>query len=126
MNIKNLLGNSMAVPSVASLAKTERPIKMDSSHDRDPGGQQYSQQQKQKEKMTQDQFDKALEILRQKSFIKDMNWLVLAITENEIKYALVQDQSGHTIRKIVEFELWEIFDDLKSAEKKGQLLRKTA
>lgn len=126
MNIKSLLGNSTPVSSVTQTAKTERPIKMDSSHDRDPGGQQYSRQEQKKEKMTQEQFDKALFLLRQKNFIKDMNWSVSAINENGIKYALVQDQNGNMIRKIVEYELWEIFEDAKPEETKGQLLRKTA
>lgn len=126
MNIKNLLGNSNPVSSIANVAKADRPIKMDSSHDRDPGGQQYSQQEKKKEKMTQEQFDKALALLKQKNFIKDMNWIVVAVHEHDIKYALVQDRNGNQIRKIVEFELWEIFDDKSTDETKGQLLKKTA
>ena len=126
MNIKNLLGNSAPVVSVLQTSKTERPIKTDSSHDRDPSGQQYSQQEQKKEKMTQEQFDKALSLLKQKNFVKDMNWSISSINENEIKYALVQDQNGNTIRKIIEYELWQIFEDAKPEETKGQLLRKTA
>jgi len=126
MNIKNLLGNATPIASASNAAKVERPIKMDSSHDRDPGGQQYSQQEKKKEKMTQQQFDKAITVLREKHFIKDMNWVVLAAKENDIKYAWVQDRNGTSIRKIIEYDLWEIFDDVKSEETKGQLLKKSA
>lgn len=126
MNIKNLLGNSAPITPASSVAKAERPIKMDSSHDRDPGGQQYSQQEKKKEKMTQEQFDKAVALLREKHFIKDMNWVVLAIEDNDVKYACVQDSEGKIIRKIIEFDLWEVFDDVKSEESRGQLLKKTA
>lgn len=126
MNIKNLLGNSASIAPVANAAKVERPIKMDSSHDRDPNGQQYSQQEKKKEKMTQEQFDKAIAILREKNFIKDMNWVVVAVHENDVKYAWVQDSGGQSIRKIIEFDLWEIFDDTKPEETKGQLLKKSA
>lgn len=126
MNIRNLLGNLTPVAPATSVAKAERPIKTDSSHDRDPQGQQYSQQEKQKEKMTQEQFDKAIALLREKHFVKDMNWVVSALTENDVKYAHVQDRDGQTIRKIVEFDLWEIFSDAKSEETKGQLLKKTA
>lgn len=126
MNIKNLLGNLTPISPAKSAAKVDRPIKMDSSHDRDPQGQQYSQQEKKKEKMTQEQFDKAIAILREKHFIKDMNWVVLALNENDVKYAWVQDSIGQSIRKIIEFDLWEVFDDVKSEETKGQLLKKSA
>ena len=126
MNIRNMLGNAVPVSPATSAAKVERPIKTDSSHDRDPQGQQYSQQEKQKEKMTAEQFEKALTILRKKDFIKDMNWLVSSITENDVKYAWVKDSQGETIRKIIEFDLWEIFNDSNVEETKGQLLKKTA
>ena len=121
-----MLGNAVPVSPATSAAKVERPIKTDSSHDRDPQGQQYSQQEKQKEKMTAEQFEKALTILRKKDFIKDMNWLVSSITENDVRYAWVKDSQGETIRKIIEFDLWEIFNDSNVEETKGQLLKKTA
>lgn len=126
MNIRNMLGNAAPIAPTTSVAKVERPIKTDSSHDRDPQSQQYSQQEKQKEKMTAEQFEKAIAILRKKDFIKDMNWLVSSINENDVKYAWVQDSHGETIRKIIEYDLWEIFNDSSVEETKGQLLKKTA
>ena len=126
MNIRNMLGNSAPIAPATSAAKVERPIKTDSSHDRDPQGQQYSQQEKQKEKMTAEQFEKAIAILREKNFIKDMNWVVSSLTENDVKYAWVKDSNDDTIRKIIEYDLWEIFNDTSVEETKGQLLKKTA
>lgn len=126
MNIRNMLGNAATVSPATSAAKVERPIKADSSHDRDPQSQQYSQQEKQKEKMTAEQFEKAIAILRKKDFIKDMSWLVFAHVENNVKYAWVKDSYGETIRKIIEYDLWEIFNDSSVEETKGQLLKKTA
>lgn len=126
MNIRNLLGNLTAITPTNGVEKAGRTIKTDSAHDRDPQGGQYSQQEKQKEKMTQEQFDKAIALLREKHFIKDMKWVVFSFTENDTKYAWVKDSGGQTIRKIIEFDLWEIFNDVKSEETKGQLLKKTA
>lgn len=126
MNIKNLLGNSIPVTPVSSASKAEKPIKLDSTQDRDANGQQFYQKERRREKMTDEQFEKALSILREKNFIKEMSWVVVAITESDIKVAWVQDSSGQTIRKIVEYDLWEVFDDVKSEETKGQLLKKTA
>lgn len=126
MNIKGFLGNSVPVSQVASAAKAEKPIQTDSTHDRDANGQEFYQREKKKEKMTNEQFEKALAILREKNFIKDMNWIVMAVYEGDTKYAWVQDQSGQSIRKIVEFELWDLFEDTKKEQTKGQLLRRTA
>jgi hypothetical protein len=126
VNIKNLIGNSAPATQVAPVAKPDRQIKADNTQDRDANGQQLYQEERKKEKMTDEQFRKALAILREKNFIKDMHWVVLAIEESGIKYACVQDVKGKGIRKISEFELWEVFDDVKSEETKGQLLKKTA
>lgn len=126
MNIRNLLGNSAPVTPVNTTAKVGRPIQTDSTHDRDANGQELYQKEQKKEKMSAEQFEKAIALLREKSFIKDMNWVVLAVYENDIKYAWVQDRDGQTIRKIIEFELWSIFEDGQKQETKGQLLKRTA
>jgi hypothetical protein len=126
MNIKNLIGNSAPITPATSVAKVDRQIKTDNASDRDANGQQFYQKENKKEKMTQEQFDKAIAKLREKNFVKDMNWVVMAVTEAGLKYALIQDPAGQSIRKIIEFDLWEVFDELKTEETKGQLLKKTA
>lgn len=126
MNIKNFLGISSHVTPASQVGKVDRQIKTDNTSDRDANGQQFYQQQKKKEKMTEEQFEKAIALLREKHFVKDMNWNVMACNEDGVKYAWVQDHSGKSIRKISEFDLWDIFEDIKSDETKGQLLKKTA
>jgi hypothetical protein len=126
MNIKNLLGINVPPSPVNSAAKSERPIKMDNTQDRDANGQQLYQKEKRKEKMSDEQFEKAIAVLREKDFIKEMKWVVLAAVENDIKIAWVRDTGGNTIRKIQEWDLWELFDEHKSNETKGYLLNKTA
>lgn len=128
MNIKNLLGNTaIGTPAATKAGTVNKPIKSENTNqDRDGNGQTgYSRQQK-KEKMSPEQFAKAIEILKDKSFVKDMNWIVLAIEENDVKYAWVQDQDGKTIRKIAEYDLWEVFDSTGEIPNKGQLLKKVA
>lgn len=125
MNIKNLIGNSAPITPAKSVAKVDRQIKTDNTADRDANGQQFYQKEKKKERMTKEQFEKAIALLREKHFIKDMNWSVMPVNEGDIKYASVQDSSGNLIRKIIEYDLWEIFDEV-AEETKGQLLKKTA
>jgi hypothetical protein len=126
VNIKNLIGNVNQIASPPAAAKTDRLIKTDNTQDRDANGQQLYHKERKKEKMTEEQFQKAVAILREKHFIKDMHWTVSAMEENGLKFACVQDAAGNTIRKIIEFDLWEVFDDVKSEDTKGQLLKKTA
>lgn len=127
MNIKNLLGiNPLAAP-IGQVGKVDRQIKSESSsEDRDANGQYFNQQKKKKEKMTAEQFEKALALLKEKAFIKDMNWKVSALVEEGHQYAWVQDLQGTSIRKISEFDLWEVFEDSSTEPSKGQLLKKTA
>lgn len=127
MNIKNLTGTNALTSPVGQVGKVERQIKSESSHeDRDANGQQSFNQQRKKEKMTVDQFEKALQLLKEKDFVKEMNWSVEAFAENEVKYAWIKDHLNQTIRKIIEYELWELFDDPHSQSTNGQLLKKTA
>lgn len=127
MNIKNFLGNLSPITQVNSGVKVERQIKTDDTQERDANGQeQYQKQQKKKEKMSEEQFDKAIALLREKHFVKDMHWVVLAVMDNDLKYALIQDSNGKEIRRISEYDLWEIFEDQSTDQTKGQLLKKTA
>jgi hypothetical protein len=126
MNVKNLIGNTSQISSPQAVAKTDRAIKTDNTQDRDANGQQFYDQQKKKEKMSDEQFEKAIQLLREKHFVKDMHWTVIAGEEGGVKFASVQDSDGHSIRKIYEFDLWEVFLDTKTEETKGQLLKKTA
>lgn len=123
MNIKGI--NSLNIPPVA--LKTDKPIKSDSSDDRDAQGQYFNQKNKKKEKMTDDQFELALQTLNKKSFMVEMNWTAKKVMNNEIKYAEVSNASGEVIRTIPEFDMWDLFSDEGSVEKnKGQLLKKVA
>ncbi len=127
MNIRNLLGINSSVTPAGSVNKMDRPIKSsESSTDREPAGQYFQQKQKNKEKMSDEQFEKAISIMKEKEFMKEMNWVVSALTEDDHRYAWVQDQQGITIRKVSEYDLWELFDEPALPSAKGQLLKKTA
>ena len=127
MNIKNFTGVNAITTPVGQVSKVDRPIKSESSNeDRDANGQQFYNKRQNKEKMSDEQFEKALSLLREKKFIKDMNWIVTSEIDNEVKYAWVKDQNHETIRKIIEYDLWDVFDNPTPEATKGQLLKKTA
>lgn len=126
MNVKSLLGINSPISPISKSASVDRPIKSEASNERDANGQEFYSKQQKKEKMTAEQFQKALALLQAKPFMKEMNWVATAFEENGIKYAWVQDPEGKTIRKIAEFDLWEVFDPAPPVSSKGQLLKKTA
>lgn len=127
MNIKNLIGANAITTPVGQTGKVDKQIKSENTNqDRDANGQQLYERRQKKEKMTDEQFQKALALLRQKKFIEEMNWIVEAETQNDVKYAWVKDQDHKTIRKIIEYELWELFEEPQPESTKGQLLKKIA
>ncbi len=128
MNIKNLIGFTPVSTPTPKVSGIERPIKSsESSAEKDANGQQfYSKQKQKKNKMSDEQFEKAILLLKEKQFIKDMNWLVEIFEENGFRYAWVKDQAGSSIRRIAEYDLWEMFDSTQQIPNKGQLLKKIA
>lgn len=131
MNIRGLTpiphATEASAQTVEKVAAASSQIKSETAHDRDANGQQfYQKQQKKKERMTQETFDKAIEVLRQKSFVKELNWIIESGEEHGIKYAYIKDSTGKTIRRIMEGDLWEVFDDGEQDRGRGNLLNKAA
>lgn len=132
MNVKNLLGLPTSAVDRAtsqSLRQVDRSIKSDNAHDRDANGQQFYDQQKKKNttKMSKEQFLRALALLNEKAFMKEMSWTAVELIDGDHYYAEVKDNDLNTIRKISEYDLWELFEDVRPGEeKKGQLLKKVA
>lgn len=130
MNIKNLAGNAIinSLAPTREASATDKAIKPESAHDRDANGQaQYQKQHKKKEKMSREQATIAVATLNAKPFMNDMKWVATLIEDNGFYYAEVKDQQENTIRKIAEFDLWELIES-SSVENssKGNLLRRTA
>jgi hypothetical protein len=129
MNVKGLLGNMITTPirnsDGTSVNKAERTIKSDQAHDRDANGQQsFGEKKKDQGPMSDEQFEQAQQLLKNLPSVKEQNWQVEKILENEKRFLLVKDYSGHVIRKIPESELWSLPFD-KDA-RTGQLLKKSA
>lgn len=125
MNIKGLLGNILPTSPLQSVTKPEKTIKSDSTSDRDANGQQAGGgEQQQREPMTDEQLQKALEHLRNLPGVIEHQWTVeLSVVEDK-KFAIVKDSHGTIIRRIPELDLWTLPQGTESG--KGQLLKKSA
>ena len=129
MNIKSLVNSAQNISSVDSaqkIQKSDRAIKSENTNERDGNGQELYSKQKQKQKMTEEQFKKALELLSVKPFMKEMNWTAFPLVDGDVKFVEIRDQSGEVIRRMSEFDLWEVFESHAGSENKGQLLKKSA
>lgn len=129
MNVKNLAGNAIinSLPATKGANASEKTIKSEMTHDRDANGQAMYQKNKKKEKMTREQAEKAIENLNAKHFMTDMKWAAVLVDEDGFYYAEVKDQTDNVIRKIAEFDLWEVFETPAAEHtQKGNLLKRTA
>ena len=129
MNIKGLLGNMVTSPirNKEGTQKVDRTIKSDSAHDRDANGQQFYDQNKKQQHdgpMSDEQFSKAVEYLKNLASVKEHSWQVEIVNEDSKRFVLVKDNLGTVVRRIPESELWSLpFDkDVRT----GQLLKKSA
>jgi hypothetical protein len=129
MNIKGLISPniiSTGTKSVDGVQKKERVIKSDNAEDRDANGQELYFKNKKKQRMTLEQFRRALILLNAKPFMLDMNWIAYEIIENDFFFAEVKSEDGTIIRRMSEFDMWDLFDEKPLDENKGQLLKKSA
>jgi len=132
VNIKNLLGlNSIPKTervATSGLTQVDRSIKSENTQDRDANGQQfYDKQKKRRQRMTPEQFQRAIAILNEKPWLQEMSWKAFEMTEDDLLYAEVRDVNNSVIRRISEYDMWELFEEVRPGEeKKGQLLKKTA
>jgi hypothetical protein len=129
MNIKGLLNPNLVVGGLKpsdTVQKTERTIKSENTEERDANGQEMYSKNKKKQRMTAEQFQKALAILNEKPFMIEMKWQAFEVIENDFFYAEVKSTDGTLIRRMSEFDMWELFEEKSVDENKGQLLRKTA
>lgn len=113
-------------PQIRATEKVDRTIRQDSAHERDANGQQAWQDQQQQGPMSDEQFEKALEHLRQLTAVKDNNWSVTVEKSDGKRTVLIKDAYGNLIRRIPEAELWSLPLDQSSSSPKGQLLKRTA
>ncbi len=129
MNIKGLVNPNLisnGVKSSDGVQKNERVIKSDNTNERDANGQEFYSKNKKKQRMTKEQFDRALALLNQKPFMLEMKWRAFEMNDNGFFYAEVKSEDGTVIRRMSEFDMWELFEEKSVDETKGQLLKKMA
>ncbi len=105
--------------------RVERSINSEKSSDREGNGQSaFGGNEQQHPPMTEEQFQQALEHLRNLPVVKDHQLEVVTEIREEKRVIILKEPSGKVIRRIMENELWSL-QGVKDTEK-GQLLRRSA
>ena len=126
MNIKTL-----STPNLTSLdtAGTNGPAKtVKSEHsdkDRDGNGRREhgENQQQKKSRLTDEEFECAVENLRSLDSLKDTGLIVEPVKSGDTKVVLIKDHTGHVVRRIPESELFDL-SQVNSEKPTGHLFNK--
>ncbi len=129
MDIKNAL-NAILPLNLRAKTAPDRALKAGNSTDRDANGQASYEQQKQKnqrEPMSDEQIEKAVQHLKDFPAVKEHNLSVEVVENDGKRFVYLKEPDGKILRRIHEAELWTLPVMSESdPNKKGQLLRRTA
>lgn len=124
MDLKGI-GKPIDPLPVINRERVERSLSSEKTSDREGNGQaSYDGNEKQHPPMTEEQFQQALEHLRNLPAVKDNQLEVIAEMRDEKRVVILKEPSGKVLRRIMENELWTL-QVVKDSDK-GQLLRRSA
>lgn len=124
MDLKGI-GKPINPLPVVNRERVERSISSEKTSDREGNGQaSYGSHEQQHPPMTEEQFQQALEHLRNLPAVKDNHLEVIAEIREDKRIVILKEPNGKVIRRIMENELWTL-QGVKDSEK-GQLLRRSA
>jgi hypothetical protein len=124
MDLKGI-GKPIGPPPVQNRERVERSISSEKALDREGNGQaSYGEGGQQHPPMSDEQFEHALEHLRNLQVVKDNHLEVVVQISEGKRFVILREPNGKVIRRIPESELWTL-QAVKDKEK-GQLLSKSA
>lgn len=124
MDLKGI-GKPVSPPPIQQRERVERSISSEKSHDREGNGQAgYDGGGNQHPPMSDEQFQKALEHLKNLQVVKDNHLEVLEVQIDNKRFILLKEPTGKIVRRIPESELWTL--QVVKDNEKGQLLSKAA
>ena len=120
MDIKGFARNLWPIDIIRAKNKTPE-VRAQSSTDREGDGRQ-PQQEAERRKLSEEEFQAAMEHLRELPGVKDNGLVVRWEVQNEMRVVYIEDATGKTIRRIVELDLLSLMGDRKKS--KGQIFDK--
>lgn len=110
MNIKSL-GPQFVRPSTAAKATEKTRTTMQESTDRDADGRQDQGQEPPKRHLKDEEFQEALQILKEMPGVKQSNLIVRVESREDHRVILIEDIKGTVVRRLSEADLWAVTRD---------------
>lgn len=111
--------------SIHGKDRVDKAIKSDNAQDREGNGQMPTGgDSQQKDSMSDEQFQQALEHLKKHQIFKDHHLEIQVQYVNEKRFVIINEPNGRILRRIPEPELWSLIHSKDND--RGQLLSKTA
>lgn len=104
MNIKGL--NPNPVTAIDSKARVDAKARTASTADRDGNGRREQREPETKRKLSDQEFDEALTVLKGLSGVVDNNLSVRVETSEDQRLVLIVAPDGKVIRRLTEAQLW--------------------
>jgi hypothetical protein len=104
MNIKGL--NSSPISPLENPQRIEGQKRMREAADRDGNGRQESGEHETKRHLNQQEFDEAVEILKNLPGLKANNLTIKVETKEDCRVILILDPHGQIVRRLSESQLW--------------------
>lgn len=123
MNIKTL-GPQFVRPSTTAKAAEKTRTTMQESADRDANGRQDQGQEPPKRHLNDQEFQEALQILKEMPGVKQSNLLVRVESREDHRVILIEDIKGTVVRRLSEADLWAVTRD--KTKTTGQLYDKAS
>ncbi len=125
MDIKGPLASTI-IRGVRSVDRVDKDIKSDrATADRDANGQQFTSSEDQHPPMSDEQFEKAMQALKDLPGVKDSSIEIKEEIQNGLRFVSLIAPDGKLIRRLRELDLWS-FIDHKDPSNKGKILNKAA
>lgn len=109
MNIKLLTPNP--IPTIEPKARVEGSPRLQDTADRDADGRRERDQQPQKERLNQQEFDDALKVLGETPGLKANGLLIKVVDESGTRVVLITAPDGQIVRRLTEAQLWAMTRD---------------
>lgn len=121
MNIKSL-GPQIVQPPTVNKADGVTRTTLKESVDRDANGQQDKGQEEPKRHLNDEEFQEALQALKDLPGVKQSNLLVRVESRDDHRIILIEDIKGNVVRRLSEADLWAVTRDKTKAT--GQIYDK--
>lgn len=121
MNVKSLGPQIVQPPTVKKSEGTTRTT-LKESVDRDANGRQDQGQEEPKRHLKDEEFQEALQILKDLPGVKQSNLVVRVESRDDHRIIFIEDIKGHVVRRLSEADLWAVTRDKSKAT--GQIYDK--